>query len=96
MFWTSWTKFTRLLSLKNAVCGLAVLGAVTTTGYVLHGDGSPANGNDGVHGAPGGDYGAPGSIHGAPGPVAGAGLPLALIAVGYGVYRLVRRRHKSH
>ena len=33
------------------------------------------------------------SVRGAPGPVAGAGLPV--LAVGYGVDRLVRRRRKS-
>lgn len=32
-------------------------------------------------------------VKGAPGPIAGAGLPI--LAVGYGVYWLVRRRHKS-
>jgi hypothetical protein len=31
-----------------------------------------------------------GGVHGAPGPIAGAGLPV--LAVGYGVYWLVRRR----
>ena len=31
--------------------------------------------------------------HGAPGPVAGAGLPI--LAVGYGVYWIVKRRKKS-
>jgi hypothetical protein len=34
-----------------------------------------------------------GGIHGAPGPVAGAGLPV--VAVGYGVYWLVRRRRQA-
>src|SRR5262249_15325548 len=34
-----------------------------------------------------------GSVHGAPGPIAGAGLPV--LAVGYGVYWLVRRRKKA-
>jgi hypothetical protein len=87
MFWTFW-KFIRFWSLKGLLGGLAVLG-IATTGYVSYGGGSPTNWTDGgVHGAPGG-------VYGAPGPVAGAGLPLALIAVGYGVYRLVRRRHKS-
>jgi len=33
-----------------------------------------------------------GDIHGAPGPIAGAGLPF--LAVGYGVYGLMRRRPK--
>lgn len=88
MFWTFW-KFIRFWSLKSVLGGLAVLG-IATAGVVLHGDGSPTNWTDG------GVQGVPGGIHGAPGPVAGAGLPLALIAVGYGVYRLVRRRHKSH
>jgi hypothetical protein len=85
MFW----KFIRLWSLRSALCAVAVLG-VAAAGYGLHGDGGPPNwGDGGVHDAPGG-------IHGAPGPVVGAGLPLALIAVGYGVYRLVRRRRNSH
>lgn len=35
-----------------------------------------------------------GGVHGAPGPIAGAaGFPI--LAVGYGVYWLVRRRRKS-
>ncbi len=34
-----------------------------------------------------------GIIHGAPGPIAGAGLPV--IAVGYGIYWLVRRRRTA-
>jgi hypothetical protein len=33
-------------------------------------------------------------FHGAPGPIAGAGLPV--LAVGYGVYWLVRRRRKAN
>ena len=32
-------------------------------------------------------------VHGAPGPIAGAGLPV--LAVGYGVYWLIRRRRKA-
>jgi hypothetical protein len=33
-----------------------------------------------------------GGYHGAPGPIAGAGLPV--LAIGYGVYWLVKRRRK--
>jgi hypothetical protein len=34
-----------------------------------------------------------GGVHGAPGPIAGAGLPV--LAVGYGVYWLARRRRNA-
>jgi hypothetical protein len=34
-----------------------------------------------------------GDVHGAPGPIAGAGLPA--LAVGYGIYWLMRRRRKT-
>lgn len=37
--------------------------------------------------------GAPGHVSGAPGPIAGAGLPI--LAIGYGVYWLVKRRRKT-
>lgn len=37
--------------------------------------------------------GSPGGVHGAPGPLAGAGLPV--VAVGYGVYWLIRRRRAA-
>jgi hypothetical protein len=40
-----------------------------------------------------GDSGGRDHVHGAPGPIAGAGLPI--LAVGYGVYWLVRRRRKA-
>jgi hypothetical protein len=33
-----------------------------------------------------------GTVHGAPGPIAGAGLPV--VALGYGVYWLIRQRRK--
>jgi len=40
-----------------------------------------------------GDRGDRGHVSGVPGPLAGAGLPF--IAVGYGIYWLVRRRRNS-
>ena len=36
----------------------------------------------------------PGAYHAAPGPIAGAGLPV--LAIGYGVYWLVKRRRKTN
>jgi hypothetical protein len=39
---------------------------------------------------------APGHVKGAPGPIAGAGLVgLPILAIGYGVYWLVKRRRKG-
>jgi hypothetical protein len=35
-----------------------------------------------------------GGLHGAPGPIAGAGLPV--LAIGYGVYWLIKRRRKAN
>jgi len=51
---------------------------------------SPTFGHDN-HGWHDNDHGH--NFHGAPGPIAGAGLPF--LAVGYGVYWLVRRRRKK-
>jgi MYXO-CTERM domain-containing protein len=42
----------------------------------------------------GGNNNNQGGHHGAPGPVAGAGLPV--LAVGFGVYWLIRRRRKPN
>jgi hypothetical protein len=38
-------------------------------------------------------HGSGGTYRGAPGPIAGAGLPI--LAVGYGVYWLIKRRRKA-
>ena len=59
------------------------LTAATGAGYVayqVHESSGPTKGNGG-------------GVHGVPGPLAGAGLPF--IAVGYGVYWLVRRRRNT-
>jgi len=49
---------------------------------------SACNGNGNCPSAPGQNK--PAHVSGAPGPIAGAGLPM--LAIGYGVYWLVRRR----
>ena len=60
-----------------------VLGGAS--GFVFYQGGFPGDSKDGSHGSQG--------IHGAPGPLAGVGLPV--LAVGYGVYWLVRRRRRK-
>ena len=47
---------------------------------------NPGNGNGNGNGA-GREHR---DVHGAPGPIAGAGLPV--LAIGYGIYWLIRRR----
>jgi len=57
---------------------------------------SPAlacNGGGNCENAPGHNKDIGGTIQGAPGPIAGAGLPI--LAIGYGVYWLVKRRRMS-
>ena len=70
---------------------LVALGLVVPAGFVfyqvalspnnwIYQGGSPGNWKDGGY-------------HGAPGPIVGAGLPV--LAIGYGVYWLVRRRKRG-
>jgi hypothetical protein len=77
------------LLLKLALVATALLGvpvgyafyiAVLSPDTWVYQGGSPTNWRDGGY-------------HGAPGPVVGAGLPV--LALGFGVYWLVKRRRKA-
>jgi hypothetical protein len=77
------------LVLLLVLCGVPVTvgtvlysGIVSPDNWIFQG-GSPLSSNDYKSGG----------IHGAPGPIAGAGLPF--LAVGYGVYWLIKRRRKA-
>jgi hypothetical protein len=77
------------LKLGIALVIMALFGAPVGYGfYHASFDHWGSQGGKSYDGAPHG-----GSVHGAPGPIAGAGLPV--LAVGYGIYWLVRRRRKS-
>jgi hypothetical protein len=52
---------------------------------------SACNGGGNCDNAPG--HNKPGHVSGAPGPIAGAGLPI--LAVGFGVYWLIKRRRET-
>jgi hypothetical protein len=75
---------TRLLSATALASLLTVLTLPLFTTF------SMASSKDPSCFTPGCDHG---NVHGAPGPIAGAGLPV--LAVGYGVYWLIKRRRKS-
>ena len=73
--------------MKKLIVASALLAALSMPALAQNGnDNSGGNENNG-NGGNGGTYG------GVPGPLAGAGLPF--IAVGYGVYWLVRRRRNA-
>jgi hypothetical protein len=59
-----------------------------------NGSNGNGNGNGGGNGSNGNGNGNGHNISGAPGPIAGAGLPV--LAIGYGVYWLVKRRRKAN
>ena len=68
---------------------LAIASLTATTGYVYYnGNLSPDNWIFQANG-----QWKDGGPHAAPGPIAGAGLPV--LAVGFGVYWLVRRRRRT-
>jgi hypothetical protein len=66
--------------MKACLVAAAILATTSLPGLTMSGDWKPYIGKHD-------------SIRGAPGPIAGAGLPI--LAVGYGIYWLVRRRHKA-
>lgn len=76
--------------LKILLIVLATSG-VATTGFVFYN--SSVSSHDWIYGGGNSSNWNDGGVHGAPGPIAGAGLPI--IAIGYGVYRLLRRRRKA-
>jgi len=55
--------------------------------------GTVAIATGGFYFTPGQSNGGQGAYRGAPGPIAGAGLPI--LAVGYGVYWMIKRRRKA-
>jgi len=73
--------FARIAATLFALAGAVVFGAPNLANAQSNCTGNcQQNGNNG-------------NIHGAPGPLAGAGLPF--LAVGYGVYWLIKRRRKA-
>ena len=76
-------KVTRFLSAAALATLLTVLTLPLFTTFTLAMPGGGCIGNCNGNG----------NVHGAPGPIAGAGLPI--LAVGYGVYWLIKRRRKS-
>lgn len=82
------------LTFTQLVLLLALVGVPVTAGTVLYsGIVSPDNWvYQGGSALKTGDY-KNGGVHGAPGPIAGAGLPF--LAIGYGVYWLIKRRRQK-
>jgi hypothetical protein len=76
----------RLAAMLFAILAAATLGSADFAS-ANNGNHYGKNGNNGNH------YGNNKSVSGAPGPIAGAGLPM--LAVGFGVYWLIRRRRKG-
>ena len=77
------------LLLKSVLILTVLAGA--TAGYVFYE--SAFSPNDWIYQGGDATNWSDGGVHGAPGPVVGAGLPV--LAVGLGVYWLIRRRRKS-
>ena len=76
-------------AVKKLTLAFAFLAALSLPALADRDDGKRWGDGDGKRWGDGGGR----SVHGAPGPIAGAGLPI--LAVGYGVYWLVRCRRKA-
>ena len=69
--------------LKSCLLGATILAITTLPVFALSGNWKPYLPGHG------------GNTRGAPAPIIGAGAGLPVLAVGYGVYWLIRRRRKS-
>jgi hypothetical protein len=69
----------RVLSRSALLAGMIMLASPVAPSFACNGNGHCST--------------APGQVRGAPAPLAGAGLPV--LAVGYGVYWLVKRRRRT-
>jgi hypothetical protein len=79
-------------SLMRKICTAIVVSTILTLPAFAQNQGGNSQGGNGQGGNGQGGNGQGGGHHPAPGPIAGAGLPA--LAVGYGVYWLIRRRRK--
>ena len=77
--------------ISNGLALVAILFALA--GAVVFGTPNLANAQNGQGGNGQGQNGQGNNVSGAPGPIAGAGLPV--LAVGYGVYWLIKRRRRK-
>jgi len=76
--------------MRQFIIAAAMLGTAMLSPSLALAD--PGNGNGGV-GNGKGNGNEKHEYHGAPGPIIGAGLPV--LAIGYGVYWLVKRRRRA-
>ena len=87
MIYTRISKGLALAATLFALAG-AVVFSTPNLANAKNGQGGNGQGGDGQ-----GQNGQGNNVRGAPGPIAGAGLPV--LAVGYGVYWLIKRRRRK-